>query len=414
MNYSAHCLTGMEVLIVGAGTTGLLLAQGLKQAGIAFTICERDSIDRYKNRPREWGMTLHWGSEAVAKVLPLELRNRIHEACCDSYYTPSEDDAELVHYAGHTGEPFLRTPAANAKSVSRRKMRTLFSEGIDVKYSKHLIRIEKHDTRVTAHFADGESIAADLVVGCDGAKSAVRQMLVGEEAAKVSYMDINMINFPARFDAETAKLIRAKHPIFFNSVHRDGFFFWVRIQDVPDPSDAASWAFQILFTWRDSPNRDELDTQEKWTAWLKSKAAIYAEPWRTILDNLPADSEFSIDRVTLWRPVDWSGSPLSGKVTLAGDAAHNMPPFRGQGLNNAMEDAAQLVERITGAPASANGWRGAVSAYDEEMRARGLRDVNIGEQSAIMFHDFNKMLESPMAKLGLRKSNQNDVKLDKS
>ncbi|TKA80706.1 hypothetical protein B0A55_03701 [Friedmanniomyces simplex] len=400
----------MEVLIIGAGTTGLLLAQGLKQAGINAIICERDLGERYKTRPREWGMTLHWASEAIARVLPPELRERIHEACCDPYYRPAEEDADLVHYAGHTGEPLFKTPAANAMSVSRSKMRRLFSEGLDIKYGRRLDRIEERGSRVTAYFEDGGSITADLVVGCDGAKSVVREMLVGKDAARVSYMDINMFNFPANFDAETARLIRSQHPIFFNCIHPKGWMYMMRVQNVKDPSDAASWLFQSLFTWQGPPGSEELDTQEKRTSWLKSKSAEYAEPWRTILSSIPADATFGIDRVTLWRPVDWSSSPLAGKVTCAGDAAHSMPPFRGQGLNNGLEDAAQLTERLVKAGASADGWREAILGYDEEMRPRGMRDVEIGRVSALTFHDYDKVLESPIAKMGIRKSRQEDVK----
>jgi hypothetical protein len=102
----------------------------LRQAGIKAIVCERESPE---HRPRDWGMTLHWANEAVNLVLPPDLQARIHEACCDPSYQPSEDDAELVAYAGHTGEVLMRTPASNAKSVSRRKMRTLFSEGLDIR-----------------------------------------------------------------------------------------------------------------------------------------------------------------------------------------------------------------------------------------------------------------------------------------
>jgi len=77
-------------------------------------------------------MTLHWGSEALGKVLPPELRQRLHEACCDPFYTPAEKDGFLFSYAGHTGEVLFKTPAPNARSVSRSKMRRLFSEGLDI------------------------------------------------------------------------------------------------------------------------------------------------------------------------------------------------------------------------------------------------------------------------------------------
>ncbi|KAK3075181.1 hypothetical protein LTR53_001712 [Teratosphaeriaceae sp. CCFEE 6253] len=402
----------MEVLVIGAGTTGLLLAHGLKQAGIKATICEGDAGERYKNRPREWGMTLHWGSDAIAKVLPLELRDRIREACCDPLYGPAPADAELVHYDGQTGEPPFWTPAATAMSVSRSKMRRLFSEGLDIQYGKRLRSIERTACGVTAHFEDGERLDAGLIVGCDGSRSVVREMLVGTEAAQVTAMDINMLNFPANFDADTARLIRAQHPVFFNSVHPKGLFYWLRILDVPDPSDAASWSFQNIFSWRGAPGPAELDTQEKRTAWLKSRAVDYAEPWRTVLQRMPADVKFGIDPVTIWSPPagGWSDSALAGTVTLAGDAAHSIPAYRGQGLQNGLEDAAQLTERLGKTEATAEGWQKAVAAYEQELVPRAVRDVEIGRVTALIFHDYEKVLKSPMAKLGIRRSRPEDVK----
>jgi len=201
-----------------------------------------------------------------------------------------------------------------------------------------------------------------------------------------------MFNFPAKFSAETGRLIRAQQPIFFNSLHPHGYLFMLRVQDVLDPADAATWKFQILFTWQGHPFVEELDTQEKRTAWLRGKSVEYAEPWRTVLSQIPEDATFGIDRTTLWKPVDWSNSPLAGQVTCAGDAAHAMPPFRGQGLNNGLEDAAQLTERLVKVKADAHGWREAVLDYDEEMRARGVREVGISQQSALMLHDYDKVV----------------------
>lgn len=72
----------------------------------------------------------HWGSEAVNKLLGPELRGRIKEIWSD----PSISDNsfyELPIYAGHTGELLGKTPDRSMR-VTRRKMRKLFSEGINI------------------------------------------------------------------------------------------------------------------------------------------------------------------------------------------------------------------------------------------------------------------------------------------
>lgn len=76
-----------EVLVIGAGSTGLLLAQGLKKHGIKFQIFEREDAQTYQARPREWGMTLHWAAKYITECLPPELQEGLNAGiCCDPFY----------------------------------------------------------------------------------------------------------------------------------------------------------------------------------------------------------------------------------------------------------------------------------------------------------------------------------------
>lgn len=74
--------------------------------------------------------------------------------------------------------------------------------------------------RVTADFRDGTSDTGDLVVGCDGSHSTVRQFLVGAEAAELQPVDLTMINFPlGNYTADEARLLQTLHPIFKIAAH---------------------------------------------------------------------------------------------------------------------------------------------------------------------------------------------------
>ena len=63
------------VLIVGAGISGLLLAQHLRKQNIAFRIFERDGD--LKTRGVGWGLTLHWSLPALRSLLPLDFVQRL-------------------------------------------------------------------------------------------------------------------------------------------------------------------------------------------------------------------------------------------------------------------------------------------------------------------------------------------------
>jgi 2-polyprenyl-6-methoxyphenol hydroxylase-like FAD-dependent oxidoreductase len=258
------------------------------------------------------------------------------------------------------------------------------------------VGIERVGNKVKVTFADGTSATGDLVVGCDGANSVVREHLVGKEAAKASHWDISLLNFTCQFDADTARLMRAKHPILFNSFHPKNRMFMVSIQDVPDPARPETWQFQMLISWRGGPSPADFADQAARTAFVKSWAPDYTEPWRTILGAIPDDAQFGIDSITHWKPFDWSSSPLAGRVTLAGDAAHPLPPYRGQGLNVGLEDAAQLTDGLPLVGDPAVDLPGVVERYEEEMIARALRELPISPFAAEIAHDFERVVSPQM------------------
>jgi len=120
---------------------------------------------------------------------------------------------------------------------------------------------------------------------------------------------------------------------------------------------------------------------------------------------LPDDDVVPVDAGRQWAPRPWNNQ--AGRVTLAGDAAHSMlprksmfsirytvfhcssfphsvhrskvnviflPTDRGQGLNDAMKDAAEIVAAIEGAYAGNKSLKDAIHAYEAEMIPRGAEE----------------------------------------
>lgn len=113
------------------GSTGLFLAQGLKQNNIKCTVYERETASTYQTRPREWGMTLHWGAEHLSRCLPPDvLANLETEVCCDPFLR--EKITYLPVYNNATGEKLFNVYGMDPKRVSRRKLRNFLRKGIDV------------------------------------------------------------------------------------------------------------------------------------------------------------------------------------------------------------------------------------------------------------------------------------------
>jgi len=126
-------LGNLHVVIIGAGVTGLLIAHGLKKAGIKFSIFESEpSASHY--RPREWSMAIHWALPQLESLLPPDLKERLKEAQNDPFLDPPDQDIMSIHN-GLDGSILKALPIPRTIRVSRRKMRALCTQGIDVKVS---------------------------------------------------------------------------------------------------------------------------------------------------------------------------------------------------------------------------------------------------------------------------------------
>ena len=179
--------------------------------------------------------------------------------------------------------------------------------------------------------------------------------------------------------------------------------WWQSIQDVQDPGKPEEWLFQNIISWVGQPRSKDFANREEILEFWREKATMFAEPWRSVGTALPDDLPIGIDRTTVWRPtIDWSQS-LGGRVTLAGDAAHAMPAHRGQGLNNALQDAAVLVRELLAVKNGQEELGDALRAYERDMKQRALQEIPISVMQAQMVHSFDTLMEAPFFKHGMNK-----------
>ena len=108
------------------------------QANISCSVFERDSAGSYKTRTREWGMTLHWGANHFEECLPQSLIDRLQSIHVDPYFVPPPGCSDAVPvYNGKTGDLLIEITGDKPNRVSRRKMRMLFAEGLDIQVANH-------------------------------------------------------------------------------------------------------------------------------------------------------------------------------------------------------------------------------------------------------------------------------------
>ncbi|KAF7511915.1 hypothetical protein GJ744_003148 [Endocarpon pusillum] len=390
-----------EVLIIGAGACGLLLAQGLKSAGIPYTVFEGETAESIKTRSRHWGMNLHWGGEYLDKVLSPELKARLRECNCDPFYEGADNTYTVCN--GKTGEVILAMQGVMPRRVSRRKLKALLSEGIDIQYGRKLVSIHKEfPGRVTACFEGDFKAVGSNLIGCDGSRSRVREFLVGTENARPIGTDISILNFPYSYTAEQARELRGVHPIIKIAYHPEhGNVYLLAILEVEDPDKPEDWKYQSAITWKGPPSVEDLEDPRDRVKYVKKIAAEYADPWRTAGTAISDDAVLPLNRGTYWMPKDWDNR--DGTITLAGDAAHPMLPHRGQGLNHALQDAALLVQAMESVHNGKKSLAEAIGEYETEMRPRACQEVQLTLEQAHASHDWELLMQSPIFKLGVNK-----------
>ncbi|KAI9796417.1 MAG: hypothetical protein M1833_006189 [Piccolia ochrophora] len=387
----------LPVLIVGAGVTGLLIAHGLKKAGISFRIFEYEaSSDQY--RPREWSMAIHWSLPLLESLLPDDLIPRLKEPQNDPFFDHKADDVMRI-YNGETGDVLKEMPIGKSIRVSRRKLRAFCSQGIDVELSD--LSYSPDGTGVEASFVNGEKVLGSLIIGSDGPRSKVRDLLLGPDQAATTPLEVVHVNVVVNYgDAEKAKFVRSSHPVFSFTIHPNGVMAFLSIQDVPDPDKPETWRFQVVTSWMGRPD-STLDNVGR-LAQVKAKAKDLADPFRSAVLWIPDDTKVTYNSIGYWVTKPWENH--GGRVTLAGDAAHPMPPHRGQGLNHAICDAANLVEALANVQRGDVAREDAITTYDREVVRRGADEVTSSKHTALAMFNWDVFMESPMIKMALKKA----------
>jgi 2-polyprenyl-6-methoxyphenol hydroxylase-like FAD-dependent oxidoreductase len=384
----------LNVIIIGAGTGGLCLAHGLKQAGINVTVYERDRTRTDGLQGYRVGINEH-GVAALKACLPLDLFNTFLATCAR---TPGYFNVLTERMTELLSIPLDDDSMSGGKSVSRMTLRQVLLTGMEehVHFDKTFTAYEQHaDGSVTAHFADGTRATADLLIGADGARSKVRRQLLPHArlentgivsiAAKVPMSEASRALLPSKV-LDGITLINA--PKGFGAIIHVMEFPWGAdgLKEGIGSSDAEllqQWPGLLFDNSRDylmwgvwgALRNFPADPKELGQPALLALATEITDGWHPNLRALIRASEpattFSVD-VRTSVPLDaWPTT----NVTVLGDAVHLMTPGRGVGANTALRDAALLAARLGDAQRGRLSGHDAVAGYEAQMRSYGFHAV---------------------------------------
>jgi flavoprotein hydroxylase len=304
-----------DVAVVGYGPVGQALAILLAQLGRTVTVLERWAepypLPRAVHFDHETGRILQ--SCGVAQ----ELRTISEPA--DVYEWRNAAGRTLLRF-GQAGDGPSGWPASSMFNQPRLEQlldRRGGRVGVDVRRGVEVTGIEQRDSHVVVTGTGGSRVSARYVVGCDGANSTVRalhELAVIDLGFFYDWLIVDVIlETPRLFDPINLQICDPMRPTTAVS-GGPGRRRW-EFMRLPSESldqlheDARAW--ELLAPWDVHPGIARLERHAVYTF-----NARYAETWR------------------------------AGRVFLAGDAAHLMPPFAGQGMCAGLRDAANLAWKL--------------------------------------------------------------------
>jgi 2-polyprenyl-6-methoxyphenol hydroxylase-like FAD-dependent oxidoreductase len=278
-------------------------------------------------------MGLHWGTPVLQGLLDPSLWAQIQSVHVDPS-TPIKDIDNLCFLNGATGEEMSSLTVSRWHRLRRSKLRSLMATEITVKYNKRLTNISYTSSAphpsVTATFEDGSTATGRILIGADGARSSVRRLIAGSDAAQITRLPYAATFIQARYTREQALFLRSFHPLYLAAPHPAGLFSFFGLQDAADPNAPETWTFFFYISWASSiaQQDEEMKTfsQADRLKQLQALAVEYTEPWRSAAKWLPDDQPCFYLGLTVWDPSlqghGWGNE--RGRVSLAGDAAHPM------------------------------------------------------------------------------------------
>ncbi|SHL08468.1 2-polyprenyl-6-methoxyphenol hydroxylase [Flavobacterium xanthum] len=387
-----------HVAIIGGGIGGVALAVACLHRGIPFTLYERDS--NFDARSQGYGLTLQQASKAIEGLGIFSLEKGVVSTRHLMHTTEGKVIGEWGVRKWMQSDKITTAKRSNVH-ISRQSLRFALLEQLGtanfVQWGHQLIDFkETEDEGVSLIFqVNGEvkSAKADLVVGADGIRSAVRKILIGDDDTPLRYLDciviLGICPLAALEGLESSLLDSAT---VFQTANGNE-----RIYMMPYDLESVMWQLSFPMSEEEAKILSSKGPQAlkeeacRRTQWHKPIPQIVTATPETHISGYPV-----YDRELLKSELLEKG----GKVTLIGDAAHPMSPFKGQGANQALLDALTLARGIAKGCGVLSQWRengvrkSVLTEFETEMLERSASKVKDSAAAAKFLHSITVLHES--------------------
>src|SRR5262245_30631470 len=298
-----------RIVIIGGGTGGLAAAVALRQRGFEVQVYERAS------KITEVGAGLQVGPNAVKVLYALGLKEALHRNAFEptNMVSIKWDDASLRHRVPlkaiatrEYGAPYMTAHRAHIQGM----LHDALSDGV-ITLDATCIGADARGATAVARFADGREVEADVVVGADGIRSAIRAQLFGADRPRFTEMMcwrcmVPMEHVPTRVGPGGS--VQLAYGEYFGWIGPNGH---VICYPIGRGETLNIFAGHVTDTW----------VEESWSVPSSQEELIAAKAgWNEALLGMFRH----VRHVFKWGIYDRDPVPewAKGRVTLLGDAAH--------------------------------------------------------------------------------------------
>jgi len=324
------------ITLIGAGLTGPLLALELVKRGFQVEIYERRADMRRVQMSAGRSINLALSVRGIHALTLAGLWNDMQKIVIPM-------KGRMMHSATSeiTFQPYGRNESEVINSISRADlnialMNAVEERGVKIHFQKRCSGIDlKSGVLELQEEKTGEthSVAADVVIGCDGSASAIRGEMLKRSRFNFSqqYLDYGYkeLTIPAAPGG--------KHALETNALH-----IWPRgnYMLIALPNVDGTFACILFLPFEGKDSFEQLPTRAAVLEFFQLQFPDARALMPDLVDNFLANPVGSM--VTI-RCSPWY---FEGKALLLGDAAHAIVPFFGQGINCGFEDCTVLMELL--------------------------------------------------------------------
>lgn len=365
-----------QIAIAGGGPGGLTLARLLQMNGANVKVYERD-IDEHA---RVQGATLDLHEESGLEALR-------QGGLIDAFranYRPGADKVRIMDEQGRilADEHTETGPGKRDESrpeIDRGPLRKIMLDSLKlgtVVWNSQFVSMTPQGDGWQITFQNGTNAYADIVIGADGANSKIRPYIT---SIKPFYSGVTAVEGIVYDSAIAAPRM--------HELLKDGkiFAFGNAQSLIVSAKGDGSLAFYIGFKspehWTQSCNID-FKRKTEVLAWFLKEFSTWDSVWYELFEN----ASYFIPRPQYCMPLDQTWPALSN-LTMLGDAAHLMPPYAGEGVNMAMQDALELSQHLLST--SHVDIQSAIAAYENQMRRRASEIAGFTLEQTEILHSMN-------------------------